>query len=130
MFGIYSRVIDRVVYIFFLYSTVWFLLLFIVNNTHRRKSEINMCICLFNICFFGYLGQFWVSLLFFVVFVIKDAYDTDFDKLERYVYADGQEISMLTELIFKTYIMIIGTYIGTYFRMFETYLAYIVGLFT
>ena len=57
-----------------------------------------MCICLFNICFFGYLGQFWVSLLFFVVFVIKDAYDTDFDKLERYVYADGQEISMLTEL--------------------------------
>ena len=82
-----------------------------------------MCICLFNICFFGYLGQFWVSLLFFVVFVIKDAYDTDFDKLERYVYADGQEISMLTELIF-------GTYIGTYFRMFETYLAYIVGLFT
>lgn len=89
-----------------------------------------MCICLFNICFFGYLGQFWVSLLFFVVFVITDAYDTDFDKLERYVYADGQEISMLTELIFKTYIMIIGTYIGTYFRMFETYLAYIVGLFT
>ena len=130
MFGIYSRVIDRVVYIFFLYSTVWCLLLFIVNNTHRTKSEVNMCICLFNICFFGYLGQFWVSLLFFVVFVIKDAYDTDFDKLERYVYADGQEISMLTELIFGTYIMIIGTYIGTYFRMFETYLAYIVGLFT
>ena len=53
LFSIYSRVIDIVVDIFFFIQLFGYICLFIVNNTHRRKSEIKMCICLFNICFFG-----------------------------------------------------------------------------